>query len=88
MEDSLPLGTWVVCEDFNMVEMASEKECNLHFQWIVGEREAWYYMHNKLGLFYLNAHSHHSSGIQHTWSNFRVGTNKIFKRIDHMMISA
>ena len=51
LADNFPPATWVMCGDFNMVEVASDKEGILPFHWTAGEREAWYYMHNKLGLF-------------------------------------
>ena len=40
MADNLPLATWVMCGDFNMVEVASDKDDILPFHWIAGEREA------------------------------------------------
>lgn len=49
--DSLPIATWLVYGDFNMVEMDEDKEGVFPFWWIAGECEAWYYMGNKLGLF-------------------------------------
>ena len=54
MAKNLPLATWVMCGDFNMVEVASNKDGILTFHWTTREREAWYYIHNKLGLFYPN----------------------------------
>lgn len=70
LADHLLPGTWVFCGDFNMVELAIDKAGLLPFQWKTREREAWFYMRNKLGLFDPNAHHHHSSGVWHTWSNF------------------
>jgi exonuclease III len=51
LADNLPPATWVMCGDFNMVELATDKEGLLPFRWTAGEREAWYHMRNKLGLF-------------------------------------
>ena len=38
--DNLPPTTWVMCGDFNMVEVASNKDYILPFHWTGGEREA------------------------------------------------
>ena len=70
-----------------MVEVASNKEGILPFCWIAGEREAWYYMHNKLGLFDPNTNRRYGSGVWHTWSNFQAGSDRILKRLDRAMIS-
>ena len=86
LTNSLP-PSWVVCGDFNMVGLAYDKDGILPFWWTTGERKTWYYMRNKSGPFDPNSHPHHSSGIWHTWSNFRVGSYRIFKRLDHVMIS-
>lgn len=40
LADHLPPATWVFCGDFNMVELASDKEGLLAFRWATGEREA------------------------------------------------
>ena len=87
LADNLPPTTWVMCGDFNMVEVASDKEGILPFRWTSGEREAWYYMRNKLGLFDPNANRRQGSGVWHTWSNFRAGLDCILKRLDRAMIS-
>ena len=58
LANNLPPSMWVMCGDFNMVEVASDKEGILPFRWRVGEREAWYYMRNKLSLFDPNANCH------------------------------
>ena len=71
-----------------MVEVASDKECILPFHWTVGEREAWYYMHNKLGLFDPNTNRRQGCGVSHTWSNVRAGPDLILKGLDREMISA
>ena len=49
--------------DFNMVELATDKEGILPFRWIAGEQEAWYYMRNKLGFFDPNAHRRQPGGV-------------------------
>lgn len=74
--------------DFNMVEMAYDKDGILPFKWAVGEREVWFYMHNKLGFFDPNIGRRHSHSLWHTWCNYRAGSNKIFKCLDHAIISA
>ena len=51
-------ATWILYGDFNMVELAIDKVGLLPFQWIAREREAWFYMRNKLGLFYPNVNHH------------------------------
>ena len=71
-----------------MVEVASNKESIFPFHWKTREREAWYYMCNKLGLFDPNNNCHQNGGVWHTWSNFRVGSNYILKRLDRAMITA
>ena len=40
LTNNLPPTTWVICGDFNMVEVASNKDGILPFHWIAGEREA------------------------------------------------
>ena len=40
LAENLPPATWVMCGDFNIIEVASNKEGILPFRWIVGEREA------------------------------------------------
>jgi hypothetical protein len=40
MASYLPLAIRVLCGDFNMVELATDKEGLLPFRWIVGERQA------------------------------------------------
>lgn len=42
MANNLPPATWVMCGDFNMVELASDKDDILPFCWTAGERESWY----------------------------------------------
>ena len=62
LADNLLPATWVLCGDFNMVEVASEKHGILPFHWTAGKREAWFYMRNKLGLFDPNTNQNHDSG--------------------------
>ena len=71
-----------------MIEVASEKDGILPLRWTTGEREAWYYMRDKLGLFDPNTNHRQGSGVWHTWSNFRTGSNRILKCLDRAMISA
>ncbi len=40
LADNLPPATWVLCGDFNMVEVAYDKDGILPLHWIAGEREA------------------------------------------------
>ena len=40
LADNLPPATWVMCGDFNMVEVVFDKEGIFPFHWIAGEREA------------------------------------------------
>ena len=77
-----------MCGDFNMVEVASNKDDIFPFRWTIGEREAWYYMRNKLGLFDPNNNRHQAGGVWHTWSNFRAGSDCILKCLNHVMITA
>lgn len=61
--DNLPPATWVMCGDFNMVEVVTDKDEILSFCWTTGEQEAWYYMRNKLGLFNPNTNRRRPSGV-------------------------
>ena len=63
LADNLAAATWVMCGDFNMVEVASDKDNILPFCWIAREREAWYYMYNKLGLFDPNNNRLQDGGV-------------------------
>ena len=63
LADYLPPATWVMCDDFNMVEVAFDKDDIMPFHWISRKREAWYYMHNKLGLFDPNNNCHQHGEI-------------------------
>ena len=45
-------------------------------------------MRNKLGLYDPNTNRRQGCGVWHTWSNFRAGPDRIFKRLDRAMISA
>ena len=45
-------------------------------------------MHNKLGLFDPNNNRRQDGGVWHTWSNFRVGSDRILKHLNHAMITA
>lgn len=65
--DSLPPTNWVLCDNFNIVEDIFDKEGLIHFRWIIGEREAWFYLHNKLVIFYPNTDCRHRQGIWHTY---------------------
>ena len=88
LAENLPPATWVMCGDFNMVEVASHKDDFFSFRWTAGEREPWYYMHNKLDLFDPNINHYQDSRVWHTWSNFRAGSDHILKHLDHAMITA
>ena len=77
-----------MCGDFNIVEVASDKDDIFPFRWTAGEREAWYYMHNKLDLFYPNNNRCQDGGVWHSWSKFRAGTDRILKCLDRAMITA
>lgn len=46
-----------------MVEIAYDKDGTLPFRWVASEREAWFYMSNKLGLFDPNIDHHHSHSL-------------------------
>ena len=70
-----------------MVEVASDKDGILPLYWTAGEREAWYYMCNKFGLFDPNTNRRQGSGVWHTWSNFQAGSDHILKCLDCAMIS-
>ncbi len=70
-----------------MVEVVFDKDDILPFCWRGGERQAWYYMCNKLVLFYPNANHDQDSGVWHTLSNFRAGSDYILKCLDRAMIT-
>ena len=40
LANNLPPATWVMCGDFNIVEVASDKDGILPLHWTAGEREA------------------------------------------------
>ena len=40
LADNLPPATWVMCNDFNMVEVASNKDGIFPFRWTARKREA------------------------------------------------
>lgn len=43
-------ATWILCGDFNMVEKGTDKKSFSPMRWCVGEREAFYFLKNKLSL--------------------------------------
>ena len=58
------------------------------FRWTARERESWYYMCNKLGLFDPNNNRRQDGGVWHTWSNFQARFDHILKCLDRAMITA
>jgi len=86
---SLPLAAWVLCGDFNMVEKFVDKQSHNPFRWNLGEREAWFFLKNKLSLYDPNSTfspSNFQESHWFTWSNLQAGNNRILKRLDRAML--
>lgn len=45
------MATWILYRYFNMVEKASDKKIIFLIRWVSGEREAFYFIKNKLSLY-------------------------------------
>ena len=87
---SLPLATWILCGDFNMVDKYFDKKSHSPMRWNIGEREAWFFMKNKLSLFDPNASfspNNFPEAHWFTWSNFQANINRVLKWLDRAMLS-
>jgi len=79
-----------MCGDFNMVERMKNKCGVIPNRWVVGKKEAWYFMKNKLDLSNPISCFPRFDFPEHlwfTWSNFQVDFDIILKRIDRVLLS-